>query len=475
MRKILSKALALAVSVTTVFTAVACKEDPQESQGSESQESHAHDFSEWKAIEGIIDCEGGLLYRICSECGKTEERGGMYEDHVWATEYSYDGEYHWLDCTACREVKDKDNHTAYGHDETYHWLNCEVCDEVKEKTVHTYNGEGICTGCGNLTATEGVVYTLSSDGTYATVTGYEGGEPCVVIAAAYENVPVTQIAENAFSDAYLSRVIIPESVTHIGRSAFSNCTDLMGVMIFESVTEIGENAFYGCSDLTIFCEAESQPSGWNENWNSSDRQVFWGHENKKMTEVSQRATPIGDGMLAINDPDRTQIQLNEDLGNMVAPEGFSALTRFDAITEGQWAWGKGKSALWNYNFNNMNLKDYQEVWFAAKIERAYWAFVSGKPSLGSSWVYFYLKQTGKDNLGYILWSIEVSVGGQVYELIEEQNSRTLDKDRPINSIARLLWDEGFGSSDKNGVLIYSEFEDGISFYCTEMLGVKVGA
>ena len=43
---------------------------------------------------------------------------------------------------------------------------------------------------------------------------------------------------------------IPESVTTIGNSAFSGCTDLTSVTIPESVTSIGENAFSGCSGLT---------------------------------------------------------------------------------------------------------------------------------------------------------------------------------------------------------------------------------
>ncbi|MGI6759450.1 MAG: hypothetical protein ACOX40_06685 [Bacilli bacterium] len=45
----------------------------------------------------------------------------------------------------------------------------------------------------------------------------------------------------------------------------------------DSVTSIGDSAFYGCSKLTIYVEAPSKPSGWDSNWNSSNRPVVWGY------------------------------------------------------------------------------------------------------------------------------------------------------------------------------------------------------
>ncbi len=43
--------------------------------------------------------------------------------------------------------------------------------------------------------------------------------------------------------------IIPNSVTSIGNSAFSNCSSLTGITIPDSVTSIGSYAFYGCNSL----------------------------------------------------------------------------------------------------------------------------------------------------------------------------------------------------------------------------------
>ena len=48
----------------------------------------------------------------------------------------------------------------------------------------------------------------------------------------------------------LTNVIIPDSVTSIGNSAFSGCTGLTNMTILNSVTSIGNHAFSGCTGLT---------------------------------------------------------------------------------------------------------------------------------------------------------------------------------------------------------------------------------
>ena len=47
-----------------------------------------------------------------------------------------------------------------------------------------------------------------------------------------------------------NKYCIPESVTTIGKYAFSDCTNLITITIPTSVTTIGEYAFYECSNLT---------------------------------------------------------------------------------------------------------------------------------------------------------------------------------------------------------------------------------
>ena len=72
--------------------------------------------------------------------------------------------------------------------------------------------------------------------------------PSTIIYGGIE-IPVTSISDYVFAYAKLSTVILPNSVTKIGKSAFKDCTSLESIYIPDSVEEIGENAFSGCKSL----------------------------------------------------------------------------------------------------------------------------------------------------------------------------------------------------------------------------------
>ncbi len=46
-------------------------------------------------------------------------------------------------------------------------------------------------------------------------------------------------------------IVLPESISSIGKKAFFGCSNLQNVVIPNSVTEIGEHAFTGCRKLTV--------------------------------------------------------------------------------------------------------------------------------------------------------------------------------------------------------------------------------
>ena len=75
----------------------------------------------------------------------------------------------------------------------------------------------------------------------------------------------------------LTEIVIPDGVTAIYLGKFTMCTSITKIVIPESVTYIGAYAFYGCPELTIYCEAESKPEGWDSRWNSSNYPVVWGY------------------------------------------------------------------------------------------------------------------------------------------------------------------------------------------------------
>ena len=96
-----------------------------------------------------------------------------------------------------------------------------------------------------------IQYKLSADGSYYIVTGYStyNGSGKLEIPAKYNGMPVREIGDSAFSFDDFSEIIIPSTVTKIGKSAFSYNDQLTYIEIPGSVETIGEKAFYDCPKL----------------------------------------------------------------------------------------------------------------------------------------------------------------------------------------------------------------------------------
>ena len=102
-------------------------------------------------------------------------------------------------------------------------------------------------------ATAGLQYSYNDDGT-AIVTGMgTAQETRIVIPSGviHDGVlyAIVAIGDSAFEGCTLERVIIPESITEIGRRAFYQCANLIEVIIPNNVISIGEEAFSDCVNL----------------------------------------------------------------------------------------------------------------------------------------------------------------------------------------------------------------------------------
>lgn len=86
------------------------------------------------------------------------------------------------------------------------------------------------------------------------------------------------LADNALIGLQnVTRIEIPDGVTHIGANALKECGNLTAVIIPKSVVYIGKNAFDLCERVTFYCKAESQPSGWHTDWNVLNREIIWNY------------------------------------------------------------------------------------------------------------------------------------------------------------------------------------------------------
>lgn len=148
---------------------------------------------------------------------------------------------------------------------------CSVCNKtLVSQTVVSAVGhnrvDANCTVCGERVESEGLLYELSSDGTYYSVSGIGTcTDTYVVIPSTYNNLPVLSIGDSAFNRCEnLVGVDIPMGITRISRYAFGNCTSLTNLIIPDSVTTIDPLVFAGCTNLTkIIIPSAITTVGWH--------------------------------------------------------------------------------------------------------------------------------------------------------------------------------------------------------------------
>lgn len=138
----------------------------------------------------------------------------------------------------------------------------------------------------------------------------------------------------------LTELAMTDSLISIGDYAFRGCTGVKAFTVPMSVTAIGKHVFYGLNGASLYCQAESVPAGWNAQYNSSFRPVFFGcalsEDGTYVVSVTVRAATLRN-MLATNgisDPVRDGYQFAGwavDPGSSVA--GYTTETLAE-VTDG---------------------------------------------------------------------------------------------------------------------------------------------
>lgn len=84
----------------------------------------------------------------------------------------------------------------------------------------------------------------------ARITSYIGDEYEVVVPAELGGYPVRTIGTNAFSSRYgVEKVILPEGIIELERTAFRKCPALTSITLPATLLYIRDNAFYQCENL----------------------------------------------------------------------------------------------------------------------------------------------------------------------------------------------------------------------------------
>ena len=101
---------------------------------------------------------------------------------------------------------------------------------------------GIFASCGEYNE-DGLKFDLLENGTYEVSVGRAKDNTEIIIPSTYNGKPVTKIADSGFEfitdpNYSIEKIVIPESVTAIGKDAFSTCTALKSLSIPGGVTVI---------------------------------------------------------------------------------------------------------------------------------------------------------------------------------------------------------------------------------------------
>ena len=234
------------------------------------------------------------------------------------------GDNVFFNCSSLTEVVLPENITSIGN----HWFyGCSSLTKIVLPEGVTKIGNGALSYCTSLTEIvlpEGITSIGNSTFAY-----------CTSLTEIVLPEGVTSINDYLFSNCTsLTKIVLPEGVTKIGYGAFYYCSALTEIVIPEGVTTVSFFAFRHCSNLTIYCEAQSQPSGWEAEWNCDNRPVVWGYSESRGLEFELSADGTYYIVAGIGNCTDTEIVIPSTYnGKPVKEIGYNAFYGCTKITE----------------------------------------------------------------------------------------------------------------------------------------------
>ena len=237
----------------------------------EVSDKAGHTFGDWITDQEATEETAGVKHHVCTVCGKTEnaEISKLPHTHKFSNDWSGDDIYHW------------------------HAASCEHTNIVTDIGKHVFGADDICNICGKAKPIDERTFAYTVENGQATLISYTPlGKisPTLIIPSTLGGYPVVRIGEGAFSNFKdIEGIVLPDSITSIGASAFSGCTGLtsiilpfigatkngtenthfgyifgadsysknaqyvpstLKIVVISGGTRIGDSAFYGCKDIT---------------------------------------------------------------------------------------------------------------------------------------------------------------------------------------------------------------------------------
>lgn len=136
---------------------------------------------------------------------------------------------------------------------------------------------------------QGLDFYLQDDGTYAVAIGNAKELSHIEIPESYKGKSVTAIAKYGFcpgdSESSLVSIVLPDTVTEIGRFAFANCGLLEDVALGNGVKAIDKSAFSYCESLKSITITD--------NVTDIEDEVFFGCKNLLSVKLGKSVQSIG--------------------------------------------------------------------------------------------------------------------------------------------------------------------------------------